>query len=225
MLLFSYHFFLNWFQVNGIRIQLWNVLSSSFRGNKVRGRQIGAYRISSPTTIIDAANRFCPGSSLAIPFSDLLFETFFSLPALSSRPSRRRYAGLYLSLLCVGSSRSPSGLVSRVDVSSLETQRAQFGTVSWMLPMDVYLGYQQTIVSKVSPSRRLELSGQQNAVQLSVPQPPWLRIIQSKQQQATKKEIKGLTPDHKACSRVLCMLVERPKHLWSTSPTSNQAWN
>ncbi len=31
--------FLNWFQVNGIRIQLWNVLLSSFRGNKVRGRQ------------------------------------------------------------------------------------------------------------------------------------------------------------------------------------------
>jgi hypothetical protein len=59
-------------------------------------------------------------------------------------------------------------------------QRAQFGTVSWMLPMDVYLGYQQTIVSKVSPSCRLKLSGQQNAVQLSVPQPPWLRKIQTK---------------------------------------------
>jgi hypothetical protein len=54
---------------------------------------------------------------------------------------------------------------------------------------------------------------------------PLVENNSDKQQQATKKEIKGLTPDHKACSRVLCMLVGRPKHLWSTSPTSNQAWN
>lgn len=99
------------------------------------------YRISSPTTIIDAANKVRPGCSLTTPFPDALplSKTFlFILPALSNLPSRKRYAGLYMSLLWAGCSRLPYGLADGRE-SSIVIHRAPFGTVSWMLPMDVYL--------------------------------------------------------------------------------------
>jgi hypothetical protein len=57
---------------------------------------------------------------LATELVSVLLLVFFALPALSSLPSDSMYAGLKL-------------------FPFDESQRSAFGTVSYMLPMDVYL--------------------------------------------------------------------------------------
>lgn len=88
------------------------------------------YRISSPTVMIDAVRVLLRcGSALFKPFLKTpsgIGEIFFALPALSSLPSWSRYAGLKFSLL--------------LDRSLMHNNA--LGTVSCMLPMEVYLKHQ-----------------------------------------------------------------------------------
>jgi len=88
--------------------------------------QWGTYRISSPTAMTEATSKLllCE-STLPEPLPTALMEeeNFFALPALSNLPSESKYAGLNFSL----------------QQESLMDNNA-FGTVSCMLPIEVYLG-------------------------------------------------------------------------------------
>lgn len=92
------------------------------------------YKISSPTAITEAVSvLFLCKSSLFKPllrvcnFADAEEEYFFALPALSNLPSWSKYAGLNFSPLLVESL----------------THNNSLGTVSWMLPIEVYLQYNE----------------------------------------------------------------------------------
>lgn len=90
------------------------------------------YKTSSPTEITEAVSMSFQHKSS--PFNPLLMddtcldtgeEDFFTLPALSNLPSESKYAGLNFSLQLV----------------EWVVHNNAFGTVSWMLPIEVYLQY------------------------------------------------------------------------------------
>lgn len=82
----------------------------------------GTYRISSPTAMIDAVSVLflCKSMPLLSAGSCPPAEEDFllTLPALSNLPSESKYAGLNL-------------------LDELLTDSKEFGTVSYMLPIDV----------------------------------------------------------------------------------------
>lgn len=89
------------------------------------------YRISSPTMIIDALKepfREMPITPLFREALSHLRANFLFLPALSNLPSESIYAGLKLFFV--------------LDESAMLNNA--FGTVSYMLPIDVYLNNHRT---------------------------------------------------------------------------------
>ena len=81
----------------------------------------GTYRISSPTAMTEATKSdMLPEESKSPQMEG---EIFFTLPALSNLPSVSKYAGL--------------NFCSQPDSSLIYSN--EFGTVSCMLPIEVYL--------------------------------------------------------------------------------------
>lgn len=88
-------------------------------------RQQGTYRISSPTAMTDAVSMLFLGESTLLKpllsagtFPPVEGDDLLALPALSNLPSASKYAGLNL-------------------LEELPMLNSEFGTVSYMLPIEV----------------------------------------------------------------------------------------